>query len=229
MPIAEHWTYPVSDYTYNDCRLLSRVKQMRLPHTTNLLEVQKLRTKLGLNESCAEDRLVSERPHGPLALDWSAVSLAQFANCLCLDVKDPATKHLFQLYEKDGSGVIDLREYLLCVLVISKAVSSLEMVQLAFQIYDRSGVGRLGVQETAEALHNSVNVTWEDGYDVFRHVDRENKGHITFGEFEEYASKRSEFSFLFPHERRPQPRHAEARPKETPCASVDAEPKSKAQ
>lgn len=226
--MAKALDVPVSDYTYNDCRLLSRVKQMRLPHTTNLLEVQKLRTKLGLNESCAEDRLVSERPHGPLALDWSAVSLAQFADCLCVDVKDPATQLLFQLYEKDGAGVIDLREYLLCVLVISKAVSSLEMVQLAFQIYDRSGVGRLGVQETAEALHNSVNMTWEDGYDVFRHVDLQHKGHITFGEFEDYASKRSEFSYLFPDDRRPQ-QHAEVPHKETPCASVDAEPKSKTQ
>lgn len=38
---------PVSDYTYNDCRLLSRVKQMRLARTANLLEVHKLRAKIG--------------------------------------------------------------------------------------------------------------------------------------------------------------------------------------
>lgn len=53
-----------------------------------------------LNENCAEDRLLSERPHGPHPLDWSAVTLAQFADCLCVDAKDTATQHLFQLYEK---------------------------------------------------------------------------------------------------------------------------------
>ncbi|KAJ1529498.1 hypothetical protein ONE63_006271 [Megalurothrips usitatus] len=215
--MAKALNIPVSDYTYNDCRLLSRVKQMRLPHTTNVLEVQKLRTKLGLNESCAEDRLVSERPHGPLAVDWSAVSLAQFANCLCIDIKDPATQLLFQLYEKDGSGVIDLREYLLCVLAVSKASTTLEMVEMAFQIYDRSGVGRLGVQETAEALHNSVAVTWEDAYDVFRHVDHDGKGQITFADFEEYARRRSEFSYLFPGDHRSQ---NEVKFKETLCPDI---------
>ncbi|XP_034249443.1 lysophosphatidylcholine acyltransferase isoform X2 [Thrips palmi] len=200
---------PVSDYTYNDCRLLSRVKQMRLARTANLLEVHKLRAKLGLNESCAEERLLTERPHGPNALDWSAVTLVQFADCLCVDAKDPATLHLFQLYEKDGAGVVDLREYLLGVLAVSKATTSLEMVQLAFQIYDRTGVGRLGVQEVAEALHNAVALSWEDAYDTFRHVDVDGKGQITFAEFESYARGRSEFSYLFPHDRH-----------QTQCSSV---------
>lgn len=38
---------PVSDYTYDDCRLMTKAKQMNLPHATDLVEVQKLRHKLG--------------------------------------------------------------------------------------------------------------------------------------------------------------------------------------
>lgn len=220
--MAKALEVPVSDYTYNDCRLLSRVKQMRLARTANLLEVHKLRAKLGLNESCAEDRLLSERQRGPHALDWSAVTLHEFADCLCVDAKDPTTQLLFQLYEKDGAGVVDLREYLLGVLAVSKATTSLEMVQLAFQIYDRSGAGRLGVQELAEALHNGVGTSWEDAYDAFRHVDRLGKGQVTFAEFESFARDRSEFSYLFPNKHGQQRQHAPS--------PVDAKsPKSKAQ
>nr|CAD7268456.1 unnamed protein product [Timema shepardi] len=38
---------PVSDYTYDDCRLMTRAKQMNLPCAPCLVEVHRLRTKLG--------------------------------------------------------------------------------------------------------------------------------------------------------------------------------------
>ena len=38
---------PVSDYTYDDCRLMTKAKRMNLPFASGLIEVQKLRQKLG--------------------------------------------------------------------------------------------------------------------------------------------------------------------------------------
>jgi hypothetical protein len=38
---------PVSDYTYDDCRLMTKAKRMNLPFASGLVEVQKLRQKLG--------------------------------------------------------------------------------------------------------------------------------------------------------------------------------------
>ena len=37
----------MSDYTYDDCRLLWRAKQLNMPHATSLVEAQKLRQTLG--------------------------------------------------------------------------------------------------------------------------------------------------------------------------------------
>ncbi|KAJ8894768.1 hypothetical protein PR048_000075 [Dryococelus australis] len=38
---------PVSDYAYDDCRLMTKARQMNLPCASGLMEVQKLRHKLG--------------------------------------------------------------------------------------------------------------------------------------------------------------------------------------
>uniref|UniRef100_A0A1Y1N7U0 Phospholipid/glycerol acyltransferase domain-containing protein n=1 Tax=Photinus pyralis TaxID=7054 RepID=A0A1Y1N7U0_PHOPY len=38
---------PVLDYTYDDCRLMTRAKEMNLPHANSLVEIQKLRRRLG--------------------------------------------------------------------------------------------------------------------------------------------------------------------------------------
>lgn len=38
---------PVVDYTYDDCKLMTRAKEMNLPFATSLVEVQKLRHYLG--------------------------------------------------------------------------------------------------------------------------------------------------------------------------------------
>lgn len=38
---------PVLDYTYDDCKLMTRAKEMNLPNANSLVEVQKLRRRLG--------------------------------------------------------------------------------------------------------------------------------------------------------------------------------------
>ena len=43
---------PVSDYTYDDCRLMTKAKRMNLPFASGLIEVQKLRQKLGYVSFC---------------------------------------------------------------------------------------------------------------------------------------------------------------------------------
>lgn len=37
---------PVSDYTYGDCKLMARAKEMNLPNATSLVEIQKIRHRL---------------------------------------------------------------------------------------------------------------------------------------------------------------------------------------
>lgn len=38
---------PVSDYTYSDCKTLSRAKEVRLPRYLSVVAVEKLRQTIG--------------------------------------------------------------------------------------------------------------------------------------------------------------------------------------
>lgn len=38
---------PVSDYTYDDCRIISKAHQLNIPRASTIVEAHKLRNKLG--------------------------------------------------------------------------------------------------------------------------------------------------------------------------------------
>ena len=38
---------PVSDYTYDDCRIISKAHQLHIPRASTIVEAHKLRNKLG--------------------------------------------------------------------------------------------------------------------------------------------------------------------------------------
>lgn len=38
---------PTSDLTYDDCKLMNRARQMNLPHFDDIVEIEKLRQKIG--------------------------------------------------------------------------------------------------------------------------------------------------------------------------------------
>lgn len=38
---------PVSDYTYDDCRIISKAHQLNIPRASIIVEAHKLRNKLG--------------------------------------------------------------------------------------------------------------------------------------------------------------------------------------
>lgn len=38
---------PTSDYSYNDCKLMSKARQLNIPHVTEIVEIQRLRQHIG--------------------------------------------------------------------------------------------------------------------------------------------------------------------------------------
>lgn len=185
---------PVSDYTYDDCRLMSRAKQMNLPHATDLVEVQKLRQKLGLDQSSIEEKIVESKL---LRKEYSHITCSQFAQYLDVPVNSISLQQLFRLYDKNCTGVIDFREYLLGVLGISKAKSTLEILKMACMIYNHSGNGHLTLQEFIKVLNHTLQMCDEEAEDIFYQINKNNQKHITFEQFLTYALKKAEFAGLF--------------------------------
>lgn len=187
---------PVSDYTYDDCRLMTRAKRMNLPFASGLIEVQKLRQKLGLTQTNIEEKILTQSPH-IITNEGGQISYKEFARQLELPSTSQVLQQLFRLYDKDCTGIIDFREYLLGVLIISKASNGAQTVELAFKIFDRGGEGKVSQSDTSKALYHTLAMPPEEAVRVFRQIDTTGRGYITFDEFTQYARKKPEYSYIF--------------------------------
>ncbi|XP_063925658.1 lysophosphatidylcholine acyltransferase isoform X1 [Zophobas morio] len=202
---------PVSDYTYGDCKLMARAKEMNLPNSTSLVEVQKLRHRLSLHQANVEENLLNSNI---LCENCTKVTFPEFCKLLNLSPSDHATQHLFRLYDKNCTGAIDFRDYLLGVLALSNSRTTLDAVKLACKIYDTSGCGRLSPEDFSKALFHTLAFSKDYAYEIFGQVDRNKLGYITFDNFLSYAEKKAEFANLFSlsHEEKFIPRNGQICP-----------------
>nr|CAD7457707.1 unnamed protein product [Timema tahoe] len=169
---------PVSDYTYDDCRLMTRAKQMNLPCAPCLVEVHRLRTKLGLTQKTVEEDL-SKTPQLATICE-GGISYQQFAHILGVCPKEEALQHLFKIYDKESNNSMDFREYLLGVLAISRVSNASEMLQLAFELFDSNRKGELTLPDATQALLHSTSMSPEDVHSMFTKIDTNLRGYITF-------------------------------------------------
>uniref|UniRef100_V9IFZ8 1-acylglycerophosphocholine O-acyltransferase 1 n=1 Tax=Apis cerana TaxID=7461 RepID=V9IFZ8_APICE len=128
--MAEALQIPVSDYTYDDCRIISKAHQLHIPRASTIVEAHKLRNKLGLVSTKMEEELVQKKTER----FSEEVNLHEFAQILRIDAKESATQQLFRIHDRQGNGKIDLEEYLFTVLATTNANSELDKVETAFEV-----------------------------------------------------------------------------------------------
>ncbi|CAG9815884.1 unnamed protein product, partial [Phaedon cochleariae] len=185
---------PVIDYSYDDCKLMTKAKEMNLPYAPSLVEVRKLRNRLRLSDTNIEKTLFDSTL---VCKDCSKITYLEFVNLLNIPSTDPSSLQLFKIYDKKNSGVIDFREYLLGVFGMDNNKSVLEVLHIACKIYDRSGYGRLSPEGFCKAACQTLALSREYALEVFDQVDRNQLGYITFENFVNYAQKKAEFASLF--------------------------------
>ncbi|XP_030750011.1 lysophosphatidylcholine acyltransferase isoform X1 [Sitophilus oryzae] len=186
---------PVVDYTYSDCKMMTRAKEMNLPFAGSLVEVRKLRKKLGLEMTHIEDKLLES--NGFICRDCSRVTFIEFVNLLRLQDNEQVALQLFRIYDKQNVGLIDLRDYLLGILATENNKTPLEIVKIALKLYDVNHNGKITADNFCKALCQTVGLTREQAMEIFDQVDRHQLGFVTFENFINYAQKRSDFHYLF--------------------------------
>ncbi|VEN45567.1 unnamed protein product [Callosobruchus maculatus] len=149
---------PVTDYTYNDCKLMKKAKEMNLPFAPSLVEVRKLRNRLGLDKNNIEETLVNSTV---TCRDCSKISYMEFVSLLNIPSNNMSAHQLFKIYDKENTGMIDFRDYLL-------------------GIYDRTGYGRLSPEDFCKAVCQTLALSKEYALEVFDQADRNQLGYITF-------------------------------------------------
>ncbi|XP_064101470.1 lysophosphatidylcholine acyltransferase 1-like isoform X1 [Macrobrachium nipponense] len=193
--MADALGVPVADYTYDDCRLMHKAKLKNLPCQTGLIEFQKLRHRLGLNLKNVEEELLSQ--YADIAISNGQITLQDFAKYLGIPESEPALIDLFKLYDKDNSGTIDFREYLIGYCQYSQPANTEDTLKLAFKLFDRGGKGRILLDDLMKALKASLDMTSEETTRIFKQADQDNKGYITFEDFEAHAKRKPEYAKIF--------------------------------
>ncbi|XP_072947252.1 lysophosphatidylcholine acyltransferase [Epargyreus clarus] len=185
---------PVLDYTYDDCRLIAKAKQLGVPHAAHAREINELRGHLGLERSQLELHVAAR---GGIQ---RAVPLQQFAARLGIPI-NVHSQRLFQIFEQGESGEANLADYLLCASFLSLQHAPLStLLSYAFKIYDPNGTGRININTFEEIASRCLGLCQEEAHNTFRQADLDEKGYLTYDEFISFAQQRTEFGFLFSRE-----------------------------
>ncbi|XP_011820129.1 PREDICTED: lysophosphatidylcholine acyltransferase 1 [Mandrillus leucophaeus] len=188
----------VTDYTFEDCQLALAEGQLRLPADTCLLEFARLVRGLGLKPEKLEKDLdkysESARKKG-----GEKMGIAEFAASLEVPVSD-LLEDMFSLFDESGSGQVDLRECVVALSVVCRPARTLDTIQLAFKMYGAQEDGSVGEGDLSCILKTALGVAELTVTDLFRAIDQEEKGKITFADFHRFAEMYPDFAeeYLYP-------------------------------
>ncbi|XP_071813429.1 lysophosphatidylcholine acyltransferase 2-like isoform X1 [Apostichopus japonicus] len=183
---------PVTDHTYEDCKLMQEAEKMGLPTEVGLVEFQKMLNKLGVRRETLAERL---HEYADMAKSEGYIGLEDFAKYLNLPVSENL-REMFDMYDRNGSGKIDFREYVIGCSLVAQPANNEETIQLAFKMFGGSK-GHLVLDDLVQFLQGSVNMTAEECEVLFHQVDDQNTGRITYDQFKAYAKKKPEYARLF--------------------------------
>uniref|UniRef100_A0A8C9JGR7 Lysophosphatidylcholine acyltransferase 1 n=1 Tax=Panthera tigris altaica TaxID=74533 RepID=A0A8C9JGR7_PANTA len=132
------------------------------------------------------------------------VGLPEFAEYLGVPVSDPL-QDLFSLFDESGDGTMDPREYVVALSVVCRPSRTLDTVQLAFKMYG-SQDGCVDEGALSSILKTALGVAELTVTDLFRAIDEEETGRITFADFRRFAEAFPDFAedYLYPDQTRPE-------------------------
>lgn len=182
---------PTLDYTYDDCQLVAKAKQLSLPRSSTLLQVHRLRIRIGLTRSQVEEKLIRNSPHLLRLNGAKQVTFAEFASLLQVPQTDHGLQELFNLFCKNGDNAINLREYLLSVILVSKAANKLEMFHSVFQMCGGKEE-KLCKEEVITILKLVLDVNEEHATQIYGTIDTKDEGSVTYCTFQKYATHKND-------------------------------------
>ncbi|XP_069476536.1 lysophosphatidylcholine acyltransferase 1 [Ambystoma mexicanum] len=196
--MAEALGVSVTDYTFEDCQLALAEGQLRLPSNTSLLEFAKLVRSLGLKPEKLEKEL-DKYSASARKRKGERISLKEFATYLEVAVSE-ILEDLFALFDENNEGTIDLREYVIALSVVCRPSKTLKTIQLAFKMYESEKDKTISEEDLSCILKTALGVSELDVTDLFRAIDDEENGKITFAHFYKFAEIHPDFAeeYLYP-------------------------------
>uniref|UniRef100_A0A8C1KIV0 EF-hand domain-containing protein n=1 Tax=Cyprinus carpio TaxID=7962 RepID=A0A8C1KIV0_CYPCA len=183
---------PVTDYSYEDCQLAMAEGQIRLPVDTCLLEFAKLVRSLGLKRVNSE-KLLQDYGKRARKLQGQRLSLEDFSQFLELPVSDEL-RHMFALFDENEDHSMDVREFVIAFSVVCRPAKTLDTIRLAFQMFEAEEDGAITENELMCILRTALGVGELKVSRLFRAIDEEDSGKISFESFREFVDQHPDFA-----------------------------------
>ncbi|KAF6039680.1 LPCAT2 [Bugula neritina] len=194
--MAEALNVPVTDHTFEDCRLMEHAAKANLKLGDGLVEFRKMQKKLGLSYEDIHSLMGKFGDISQLSDIEGRVDLKTFAKYMDLPVSETLSQ-LFSMYDRDGSGNIDFREYVIGMSLISEPARADDSIRLAFKLFDKDGDGYVSQSEFADLLMNILITEKEEADALFEKLDSSQSGKLTFEDFKACAADMPEYAALF--------------------------------
>ncbi|XP_053457967.1 lysophosphatidylcholine acyltransferase 2 [Nycticebus coucang] len=191
--MAEALGIPVTDHTYEDCRLMISAGQLTLPMEAGLVEFTKISRKLkldwdGIRKHLDEYASIASSSKG------GRIGIEEFAEYLKLPVSD-VLRQLFALFDRNHDGSIDFREYVIGLAVLCHPANTEEIIQVAFKLFDVDEDGYITEEEFSTILQASLGVPDLDVSGLFKEIAQGDS--VSYEEFKLFALKHPEYAKIF--------------------------------
>uniref|UniRef100_A0A2K5DJ91 Lysophosphatidylcholine acyltransferase 2 n=1 Tax=Aotus nancymaae TaxID=37293 RepID=A0A2K5DJ91_AOTNA len=191
--MAEALGIPVTDHTYEDCRLMISAGQLTLPMEAGLVEFTKISQKLKLDWDGVR-RHLDEYASIASSSKGGRIGIEEFAEYLKLPVSD-VLRQLFALFDRNHDGSIDFREYVIGLAVLCNPANTEEIIQVAFKLFDVDEDGYITEEEFSTILQASLGVPDLDVSGLFKEIAQGYS--ISYEEFKNFALKHPEYAKIF--------------------------------
>ncbi|XP_042632710.1 lysophosphatidylcholine acyltransferase 1-like [Cyprinus carpio] len=180
---------PIIDYSFEDCQLAMAKGPLRLPRHTCLLEFARLVRRLGLKTGVTGEVLHEEASRAR-KLCGSRLDVEGFSQYLNQPLTE-AVQDIFSLFEEHGK--MDVREYVIALSVVCRPFRYLETIKLAFRMFEAQEDGAVVEDELAVILKTALGIGDFVVCDLFRAIDCQDKGKITFDDFCQFLENCPDF------------------------------------